>query len=222
MPDMEVEVGSKDGDGSVSDDATVLAAYRRYVVEFVESLNLCPWAAEARLREEVEVRVIRGAPFPQEIVEAFIDEVGASDKIIGIAIFADLGDIAWSDWRATVARLQSTESKRHARAPLMAMAPFHPGAPADISTDGRLTAFIRRTPHPTLQLVRQSTLETVRDDPARRTAFFDPHTMDAETFMKSRRSEHFGARIVESNRKSIERFGLEEADALLLDILGRS
>ncbi len=194
-----------------------LNLYHRYVVELVEALNLCPWAAEARRRGEVRVKVFEGDTFDRDAVERFIDAVAADETlVIGIGIFVGLVRIPRSEWLSTVAALQRSEVARFrgAQAP-MSMAAFHPDAPADISTAGRLTAFIRRSPDPVLQLVRQRTLERVRDDRARRTAFYDPRSMDMKAFLKSRKTDRFGDRIVDANHKSIERYGLEKAAALL-------
>jgi len=206
-------------DGRPSKNDKVLALYQRYVTEFIERLNLCPWAETARKQGEVRVELIEG-PFDQGVVERYIDEVAADTTLnIGIAIFVDLVEMPWAQWRSTVAGLQRSEAARHRprRSP-MAMAAFHPDAPDDVSTAGRLTSFIRRSPDVTLQLVRQSTLESVRDDSARRTAFYDPKTMDIDTFLATRKPPNFSSRIVEANRKSLGRFGVDEAAAFLAEL----
>jgi hypothetical protein len=60
-------------------------------------------------------------------------------------------------------------------APSFFIAAFHPAAPVTFSTPPQLVSFVRRTPDPTLQLVRASALRrvtgedpTVSDDVTRR------------------------------------------------------
>ena len=165
--------------------ALVLEALRvnaRYVEEVVIGWGLCPWAARAWNDGQVTQRVFTDAEPDAAPVAAFIDELGAKpDAAIGLAIFPRVACTvgAWERF---------AERVRRARREFLAAA-FHPeyappeyappeyalpanGAPEGGAMDpARLVSFIRRTPDPTLQLVRASLLENLRgpisDDVAR-------------------------------------------------------
>ena len=152
--------------------AEALRVNARYVEEVVIGWGLCPWAARAWNDGQVTQRVFTDAEPDAAPVAAFIDELGAKpDAAIGLAIFPRVACTvgAWERF---------AERVRRARREFVAAA-FHPGyaPPADGAPEGgaiaaaRLVPFIRRTPDPTLQLVRASLLENLRgpisDDVAR-------------------------------------------------------
>jgi hypothetical protein len=138
--------------------AEALRVNARYVDEVVIGWGLCPWAARAWTEGQVTQRVFTDAEPAVEPVAAFVDElVARADAAIGLAIFprvaCTLG--AWERF---------AEHVRRARGAFLAAA-FHPdyrppdGEPLD---PARLVPLIRRTPDPTLQLVRASLLESLR------------------------------------------------------------
>ena len=154
--------------------ALVVEALRvnaRYVEEVVIGWGLCPWAARAWNDGQVTQRVFTDAKPDVAAVAAFIAElVAKKDAAIGLAIFPGVSCTvgAWEKF---------AEQVRRARGDFLAAA-FHPdyGAPDAAVGDGplapaRLVPFIRRTPDPTLQLVRASLLDGLRgqvsDDVAR-------------------------------------------------------
>jgi hypothetical protein len=157
--------------------AEALRVNARYVEEVVIGWGLCPWAARAWNDGQVTQRVFTGAAPDAALVAAFVDELGAKpDAAIGLAIFPRVACTvgAWERF---------AERVRRARREFLAAA-FHPeygppeyGPPGDGAPEGgamtaaRLVPFIRRTPDPTLQLVRASLLENLRgpisDDVAR-------------------------------------------------------
>ena len=152
--------------------AEALRVNARYVEEVVIGWGLCPWAARAWNDGQVTQRVFTDAEPDAAPVTAFIDELGAKpDAAIGLAIFPRVACTvgAWERF---------AERVRRARREFLAAA-FHPeytpsadGAPeGGAMAAARLVPFIRRTPDPTLQLVRASLLENLRgpisDDVAR-------------------------------------------------------
>ena len=154
----------------IEDSALVAEALRvnaRYVEEVVIGWGLCPWAARAWSDGQVTQRVFTGADPEVAPVAAFIDELVAEpDAAIGLAIFPRVAGTvgAWERF---------AEQVRRARREFLAAA-FHPDyAPQKSGAldAARLVPFIRRTPDPTLQLVRASLLENLRgrisDDVAR-------------------------------------------------------
>jgi hypothetical protein len=136
-----------------ADAALVAEALRvnaRYVEEVVIGWDLCPWAARAWTGGEVDRRVFASPSPDAGAVVAFVGELAARPAAaIGLAIFprvaATVG--AWERFAENVRRAQSA----------FLVAPFHPqyrapGEPA--ANAAQLVSFIRRTPDPTLQLVR--------------------------------------------------------------------
>jgi len=144
-----------------ADAALVAAALRvnaRYVEEVVIGWGLCPWAARAWTEGQVTQRVFTDAEADVQPVAAFVDElVARPDAAIGLAIFPRVA-CALGAWERFAERV------RRARGAFLAAA-FHPDyrPPEREALDpARLVPLIRRTPDPTLQLVRASLLENLR------------------------------------------------------------
>jgi hypothetical protein len=133
----------------------------RYVEEAVIGWDLCPWAARAWQDGQVVQRVFADAAHDAAPVAAFIDDLVAKpDAAIGLAIFPRVACTigAWEKF---------TEQVRRARtgAPFL-IAAFHPDyQAAEGALDAaRLVPLIRRTPDPTLQLVRAPLIERLGND----------------------------------------------------------
>jgi hypothetical protein len=137
----------------------------RYVEEVVIGWNLCPWAARAWRAGEVARRVFVEETLDVSPVLAFIDELCAAPALaIGLAIFpgASLPDVAFGTFAERVRRADRARRPPEEHAPFL-LAAFHPnsGRGADLADAARLVSFIRRTPDPTLQLVRASLVEAL-------------------------------------------------------------
>jgi hypothetical protein len=129
----------------------------RYVEEVVIGWDLCPWAARAWIDGQVTQRVFPDATLDVEAVARFIDELVADPRAaIGLALFPRVtGTVgAWESF---------AEKVRRTRDGFLAAA-FHPDyrAPDGVLDAARLVPFIRRTPDPTLQLVRASLVDSLR------------------------------------------------------------
>ena len=139
--------------------AEALRVNARYVEEAVIGWDLCPWAARAWSDGQVTQRVFTDSEPELGAVVAFVDELVATpDAAIGLAIFPRIACTvgAWEKF---------AERVRRARGEFLAAA-FHPdyGAPAEPLDAARLVPFIRRTPDPTLQLVRASLIDRLRGE----------------------------------------------------------
>jgi hypothetical protein len=140
--------------------AEALRVNARYVEEVVIGWNLCPWAARAWHDGQVVRRVFEASAPAADAVVAFAGELAVNPAAaIGLAIFprAALGVSAWERF--------AEHARRGVRGFLVAA--FHPdyGDAAGARIDpARLVAFIRRTPDPTLQLVRASLLDGLARD----------------------------------------------------------
>ena len=159
----------------------------RYVEEVVIGWGLCPWAARAWNDGQVTPRVFADATPDAARVAAFIDELCVRpDAAIGLAIFPRVTSTvgAWEKF---------AEQVRRSRAAFLTAA-FHPDyrAPEGLLDAARLVPFIRRTPDPTLQLVRASLLDGLRGQAS--------------------------ADVARANFETITARGLARLDALLTDI----
>jgi hypothetical protein len=169
-------------------DALVAEALRlnkRYLDEVVLAWDLCPWAEKALATGQVRQRVsLAEAPAPDDVLP-FIDELDAPDAAeiaIGLLIFPRL-ELRAPAFDAFAERVRRADHARRPDAltappaPPFLIAAFHPHAvsPATFATPPQLVSFVRRTPDPTLQLVRTSVLRRatgegprVSDDVTRR------------------------------------------------------
>lgn len=209
------------------DDAALerecLRVYRRYAVEVVEALDFCPYAercrAEGRTREVVVLR-------PELDLERGLAEVEplAADERIEVAL------MIWPRVRCSrldFARFVERLRAAHQASPgglVMAMEGFHPDAEPPASIDGehaapKLVPFVRRTPDPTIQLVRHAVLDRVRRATPSGTAFFDPASIDLATLLETPAPRPLHERIAAANRETVERLGVDRVRAVMDDIL---
>jgi hypothetical protein len=137
-------------------DAEVRRILDRYLVEVVETFQLCPWARAARERGEIAVAIVWGAPDDTTLVDA------ATRALAGTARVAM---IVMPSWAVTVAELRSVRDRVAQRIPSAGVADFHPEAALDLATPARLVPFLRRSPDPMLQLVPFTILDDVRSAP---------------------------------------------------------
>ncbi len=148
--------------------AEALRRNARYVEEVVIGWNLCPWAARAWREGRVARRVFVDAALDVAPVLVLIDELCATpDFAIGLAIFphAITTDAAFGSFAERVRRADRARRSPDAPTPFL-LAAFHPdsGAGSDVGNAAQLVSFIRRTPDPTLQLVRASLVAEVSRD----------------------------------------------------------
>lgn len=129
----------------------------RYVEEIVVGWGLCPWAAQAWRTGAVSRRVSLDRAAEPAPVLAFIDELAASDQAIGLFIWPRLPLDAAAFGRFAE-QVRRGDRARHE--PPFLMAAFHPELRDETPGDAAsLVPFIRRTPDPTLQLVRARLLD---------------------------------------------------------------
>lgn len=99
-------------------------------------------------------------------------------------------------------------------APTFYIVPFHPDAPPDTDTPHGLVSFLRRSPDPTLQLVRASLLERVRGRDTEDTVWADPTTLD-RGHLPPKTPPSLSTRIAETNFESVRKAGAERLRVLL-------
>jgi hypothetical protein len=129
----------------------------RYLEEVVLGWGLCPWAERAIRDGQVRRRALVDERPDVATVLAVVDELAADpDAAIGLLIFPRCGlrSAAFDTFAEQVRR-----GDRARTAPVFLIAAFHPFGADRFRSPPELVSFARRTPDPTLQLVRASRLD---------------------------------------------------------------
>jgi hypothetical protein len=90
---------------------------------------------------------------------------------------------------------------------------FHPDLPEDLADEHRAVGFIRRSPDPTLQLVRRTVLQAVRGDQG--STFVDSRELSTEQLLAVAGARSVSDRIAEANLATLRREGPGKVRALL-------
>jgi len=145
--------------------AHALALNERYVREVVLAFGLCPWAEAAYRDGHVERHVVLDAEPAPEAVLAFLDHIlPRTDIEIGLLIFPRIGldSPSWDRFVESARRADRARRGGGETAAPFVLAPFHPAAPAGTKNPWQFVSFVRRTPHPTIQVVRLAVLDAVK------------------------------------------------------------
>jgi hypothetical protein len=154
-----------------------LRLYGRYEREIVVAHDLCPWASRVRKDGRMGEHVLLQEDGD---VEASIATLAALPQEIDLALLfyprMRVSRDAFERFAAKV-RERSVADSAGSAAPFVLVA-FHPEAEANISAAERLIPFLRRTPDPTIQVVRSGVLERVRASVIEGTQFVDVRYLD--------------------------------------------
>jgi hypothetical protein len=198
--------------------AQTLRLYARYQEEIVESLNLCPWAKRARLDGKVRLRVgLQSDTAPEEILSWVSEFTADAEADIGLLVFPRLELDREAFDRFVAGLVQQDAARNLLTSPAFAFAAFHPSAHLDSSKSERLIPFWRRSPDPTIQLVRISALEHVRRADPPGTQFMDLASIDF-TRLPERPGPSLRQRISDANQETLANQGLAQIEALFADI----
>ena len=200
---------------------TTLQLYDRYALEVVERFGFCPWARSARESGTLVLRVVFSGDredFQQSL--ALLSELHGREPAPDIALFIypllDLDRLAFEDFaRQLRARAEHASPRRDA----YAMAAFHPQAELDLSHPDRLVPYVRRSPDPTLQLVRKSALSAIKGL-AHGTQFLDVSSLSLDAFkaLQDPPAKAVRERIGEQNLLTVREVGPAVIEATLADI----
>jgi hypothetical protein len=97
---------------------------------------------------------------------------------------------------------------------------FHPHLPRDLLDAHRAVQFIRRSPDPTIQLVRASVLKAVRADREGGSKYVDASNLSLEQLMAVSSPLSLSDRIAEANLETLRREDPDRAEALLTSLRG--
>ncbi len=205
----------------MDDDALIreaLRVYRRYQLEVVEGLDLCPWAERARREARVSERVLlqRGSALEPSL--AAVQELAADPKLeIGLLIYPRI-DLGYAEFDRFVAALRQGDERNWPLGEVpFAAATFHPGALRTSDAPERLVPSIRRSPDPTIQLVRRSMLERMRQGPAEGTQFVDLQNFSLEQLPRPNQRP-LRERVARANAETLKGMGLPAFDQIIADI----
>jgi hypothetical protein len=192
--------------------------YLRYAAEVVEAFGLCPWAAQARADGRVRVQALLGEPELGKTLASW--HALETDETVDIALLlfpqATLGR---RDFAHFASELQAADAAdKPPGATLFAVAEFHPDVTPDFRSAERLVPYVRRSPDPTLQLVRRRALDAVRLGPDHGTRFVDVAKLLDPSQLPSEH-EPLAKRIARANLATLERVGADRLDAITADIL---
>ncbi len=182
-----------------------LRIYRRYQKEVVEALSLCPWAEKASADGNVRIEVILEDASVDSMVETL-----ASDASVHVGlILLPLSLLGRKDHERYVAKVRNRHAAAHGGSPPMAMAAFHFDAEANLETPARLVPFVRRSPDPTIQLVRLSILEDLRAPFEQGTGYIDLTRQSLADLLASPPKKPLHERIAQHNLDTIRTMGPE-------------
>jgi len=196
-----------------------LRVYRRYALEVVEGFTLCPWAAAARRDGHVVEAVIlaENQADPQQSLTLLESLSGQTETDIALFIYPDL-ELDRLGFESFVRTLRERDAARHEVGTIpFAMAAFHPDARPDPTEPERLIPFLRRTPDPTIQVVRCTALDRVRGSSQEGTSFFDLHSLGTLP-LPQKEPISLRQRIAQANLDTALEVGVDTLEALFQDI----
>lgn len=207
------------GAGCDEIEAETLRLNRRYLEEVVERFVLCPWARSARHDGHVAECVFQ-QEFPDDFAPSLttIDTLeGALEIEVALFIYPRLA-LGRLDFEHFARGLRAIDADRYepGQAPF-AMAAFHPDALPHLDDPERLIPFLRRSPYPTLQLVRTTVLERVRGDESEGTAFLDLDLLGVAG-LSMPPTPTLRERIAKRNLDTVRTEGVETVEQVLADI----
>jgi hypothetical protein len=138
-------------------EGEALRVNARYLDEVVVGWGLCPWAERAIREGQVRRHVLLDErPDPIAVLAAADAWAADPQAAIGLVIFPRC-EVALPAFDAFAERVRRGDRARGA--PAFLIAAFHPFGAETFRAPPELVSFARRTPDPTLQLVRASLLE---------------------------------------------------------------
>jgi hypothetical protein len=196
-----------------------LRVYRRYASEVVEAFTLCPWATAAQRDGHVTECVIlaENQADPLQSLGLLASLAEQLEIDVALFIYPDL-ELDRLSFEGFVRTLRERDAARHEVGTIpFAMAAFHPDARADLKEPERLIPFLRRTPDPTIQVVRCSALDRVRGASQEGTSFMD--LADLATLpLPQKEPVSLRQRIAQANLDTTLEVGVGVLEALFQDI----
>lgn len=199
----------------MSDETLIEAALARndeYLQQFVEARNICPFARRCRESGALERRVLlQRVPDREAVLEviAELSRPGFAHVEVALLILPRL-EIDAAAFEAFTTSVRQAMAKPQ----VLHLVAFHPDAPFDGVNAHRMVPLFRRSPDPTMQLVRASLLDSMKgagDD----TVWRDPKTIDLEQLLLDPPARSVSEAITLANQRSAQEAGVDVIEAQL-------
>ena len=198
-------------------DLEALARNDRYLREFVEPLRLCPYAKPCREEGKLHRRVLWSREQALPVIRE-IEALPEQEVEVALLIFPAepaTGEPSARDFVAFCAAVRDRMFAAHdGDAPFYCVA-FHPDLPRDLLDANRAVQFIRRSPDPTLQLVRASVLQAVRSEKEGGSRYVDTSRLSLEEALALASPISLAELIAQANFATLQREGPDRLEALL-------
>lgn len=188
-----------------------LVANDRYVEEFLEAHGFCPYAKPGRERGATA----RFVHFAETRTLAPVEDIfskATESSVEVVQVIFPLVQVAPDDFCRFANDATEYLNARLER-PVFASAALHPELAYRTETPNALIPLFRRTPDPTLQWVRLSTLDGIYQGRRGGTAFVD--LGNVEEFLSAPRERDLYQDIACTNQVTAERLGIERILELL-------
>ena len=193
-------------------EAEALARNDRYLREFVEALELCPFARKCRESGRLARRVLRGER-PAEATAAAVRELElTSEEQVEVAL------LIYPEFAGDLRAFEELRDEVRRSLRVFHCVAFHPALPMDLSDPNRAVAFLRRSPDPTLQLVRVATLDRVRSGRPSGSTYLDPARLSPDELCSTVRRLSVSEQIAEANLGTLQREDPARIAQLLADL----
>lgn len=186
--------------------AAALARNDRYLREFIESLGICPYARVCRETGRLHREVVLDRELDAAGVAARVRALEALSHVeVALLIFPCL-TIEARPFERFITEVRAAYEK--GRDPVRGGPPgyfvvaFHPELPMQLHNPDVAVRFMRRSPDPTIQLVRPDAIERVQ--------------------RASREPETLSRLIAEAGLRAVQSSGVEQTAALLADMRPRA
>ena len=202
--------------------AEALERNDRYIRDFVEALHLCPYAKRCRETGKLHRRVVLSQDVQGALAEVRAIEALPEDSVeVALLIFPNspatgLGSAREFDEFASGLRNRMLDA--NGGDPPFYCVAFHPDLPRDLLDAHRAVQLIRRSPDPTIQLVRASVLRAVRGADDGGTRVVDPSSMTLEQLLAVSAPISLADRIADANLEALQREGPDRVEALLASL----
>jgi len=196
-------------------EAEALARNDRYLREFVEALELCPFARRCRESGRLARRVLRGGR-PGEATASAVRELEATaEEQVEVAL------LIYPELEGGVRALEDLRDEVRRSLRLFHCVAFHPELPMDLSDENRAVSFLRRSPDPTLQLVRIATLERVRSGRPAGSVYVDPSKLRADELRSLEAPLSVSEQIARANLRTLRQHDAAGLQRLLAGFQAR-
>lgn len=195
-------------------EAAALAANDRYLYEFVEGEAFCPYAREGRRRQETKRFVHWASELDAESLLELMAEVARDESIVVAQVIFPCIAVTPTAWMEFCTAVTNAAHKKMGGRDVLALAALHPDMSYREDTPFSLIPLFRRSPDPTIQWVRLSSLQALYKGREKGSTFIDPEQMMA-LIAEGPAPKPLYDRVAEANEASLRRLGVSRVVRLL-------